>query len=163
MDVFRVLLFLHIVAVIVGFGVTFSYPFLQAFAERNGVSATRFWLRAMQRLDRMVVYPGAVLVLVFGVGLIFSDHNSFGGDAGEMPGWLMGSIAWYAVVMVVSVAVVRRDVQDALRVLEGVHVDGSFPAEYLSLSRRIQIVGGLLGVSVLGIAYLMVWGREGGF
>ncbi len=163
MDVFRVLLFLHIVAVVVGFGVTFSYPFLQTFAERNGVGATRFCLRAIQRLDRMVVYPGAVLVLVFGVGLIFSDYNSFGGDMGEMPGWLTGSIAWYVAVMVVSFAVVRRDVQDAIAVLEGVHEDGAFPAEYLALSRRIQIVGGLLGVSVLGIAYLMVWGREGGF
>jgi uncharacterized membrane protein len=160
---YRALLFLHVVSVIVGLGVAFSYPFLLAFAERNGVGATRFALRAMARLDRLVVGPGAILALIFGFGLIFNDNNSFGGDAGDMPGWLMGAIAWYVVLLVVGVAVLRRDIADAIRVLEGVHDEGAFPAEYLGLARRLQIVAGLLGVSVLGIAYLMVWGREGGF
>lgn len=162
MDAFRVMLFLHVVAA-VGLGAVFVLPFLQASAERSGVAATRFLLRAWQRVERMLVYPSMGVLLLFGLGMTFSDENSFGGELREIPGWLWGSLAWYVAVAAVELVVVRRDLADAIEALEGVHNDSAFPAEYVVLSRRLQIVSGLLGVSILGIAYLMVWGREGGF
>jgi len=160
MDFYRIMLFLHILAVVVGLGATFAYPFMQATAERSGVPATRFVLRAMLRIEHFVVYPGAALIFLFGLGLIFSDQTGYDED---FPGWLMWSITWYVIAVGVGVLVQRRNIKRALVVLDGAQDGDSLPAAYEPISKQMQIVGGLLGLSVIGIAFLMVWGREGGF
>jgi uncharacterized membrane protein len=160
MTSFRILLFFHIAAVVVGFGVTFALPFMQAFAERTGPGATRFMLRFARRLETMVIYPGAVLIFIFGLGLMFDDNTGYKDD---MPAWLTISTIWFVVAVGMGFLVLRRAVAQALAALDGVPDDGEFPPAYLALSRRIQVLGGLLGVSIVGIAFLMVWGANGGF
>jgi len=157
---YRIMLFLHVLAVVVGLGATFAYPFLQAFAERNGVGATRFMLRFTQRLQRMVVWPGAVVVLVFGIGLTFSDELTYKDD---MPVWLTIAIVWYLAAFALDVFVQRRFVADALKTLDGVADSAALPDAYVTLGKRIQMVGGVLGLTVVGIAFLMVWGANDGF
>ncbi|MCC6381322.1 MAG: DUF2269 family protein [Dehalococcoidia bacterium] len=163
MDSYRIQLFAHITVAVVGLGATFAYPFLQGFAERNGVGAARFSLRFMNRLENILVIPGAILVFLFGLGLMFNEYTSFGGVSEEFPTWLGIAMAWYVAAFLVAVLVQRRNVLDAIRMLEGVPDGGHFPPSYRDVSRRIQMVGGLLGVSVIGIAFMMVWGTEGGF
>lgn len=159
MESYRLLLFLHVLSVVVAFGVTFAYPFLQAAAERQGVETTRFVLRAIDRIEKVVVYPGSALVFLFGAGLIFDDRTGYKDD---FPGWLMAAITWYILAVVVAVFVQRPNVKRAMALLEGAP-DGALPAEYDPIGKRMQMVGGLLALSVIGIAFLMVWGREGGF
>ena len=163
MDTYRILLFLHILAVVLGLGVTFAYPFLQSAAERSGVAATRFALQAIQRIEKFVVYPGAALVFLFGIGLMFSDYNSWGGETSDIPMWLNIAMLWYIVAVAVAVFIQRRHLSAALETLEGAADGPDLPAAYEPLGKRMQMVGGLLGLSVIGIAFLMVWGREGGF
>lgn len=160
MESYRILLFLHIAASVVVFGATFSFPFLQGFAERRGVTATRFMLEFTRRLDNILITPGALIVAVFGIGLIFDDETGFKDD---FPGWLMGAVLWFVVMFAVMVTVQRRTVGDALKALDGAQDEGSLPVGYVALGKRLQMVGGLLGLSVLGILALMVWGAEGGF
>lgn len=160
MTSYRILLFLHIVAVVIGFGVTFALPFLQAFAERTGPGATRFMLRFARRMENIVIYPGAVLVFVFGLGLMFDDNTGYKDD---MPAWLTISTIWFVITVAMAFGILRRTVRQALDALDGVPDDGELPPAYLALSRRIQMLGGLLGVSIVGIAFLMVWGANGGF
>lgn len=154
MDSYKAQLFLHIAAVVIGLGVTFVYPFLQGFAERNGVAATRFALQFGRRLERMVVWPGAALIFLFGVGLIFSDQTGYKDD---FPAWLMVAIAWYVAAVAVAVFVQDRAVGEALASLEGVADGPDLPAAYTPIARRMQIAGGMLGLSVVGILFLMVW------
>ena len=160
MESYRILLFLHVAASLVVFGSTFALPFLQGLAERRGVTATRFMLEFSRRLDNILITPGSLIVGVLGVGLIFEDRTGYKDD---MPGWLMGAIAWFVVMFVVGVAIQRRTVGDAMKALEGAKDDQALPVAYIALGKRIQMVGGLLGMSVLGILALMVWGTEGGF
>ncbi len=160
MESYRILSVLHVLVVIGALGVTFGYPFMQAFAERTSVGATRFALRFMQRLDRMVVYPGLVLSPLLGIGLIFSDATGYKDD---MPVWLMIAIAWFLVAAIINVTVVRRAVIDGMTALEGVGDDGSFPPAYLAASKKIQMFSGIVGLSIVGIAVLMVYGTKGGF
>ncbi|MFN0148585.1 MAG: DUF2269 family protein [Dehalococcoidia bacterium] len=160
MNSYRVLLFLHIAVVIVGFGAIFVLPFLQAFAERTSVGATRFVLRFSRRLENFVIYPGSVLVFIFGIGLMMDDKTGYRDD---MPVWLTIAIVWFLAIAALSYFVVRRTAAQALASLEGVADDGSFPAAYMALSKRLQMVGGIIGLSVVGIAFLMVWGADGGF
>ena len=160
MNSYRITLFLHIITVILGMGVTFAYPFLQAAAERQGPAATRYVLRGILRVETLVVYPGAVLVFLFGLALIFDDTTGYSDD---FPGWLMIAIPWYLVAMAVEAIFQRRNLRDALATLEGVDASAPLPEEYVPIGKRIQMVGGLVGISIIGIAFLMVWGGTGGF
>ena len=160
MNSYRILVFLHVAVVIVGFGAIFALPFLQAFAERTSVGATRFALRFSRRIENFLIYPGGVLIFVFGIGLIMDDKTGYKDD---MPAWLTIAIVWFLAMAALSFFVMRRTTAQALTSLEGVADDGSFPAVYMALSKRLQMVGGIIGLSVVGIAFLMVWGAEGGF
>jgi uncharacterized membrane protein len=157
---YRILLSLHILAVVVGLGVTFALPFLQAFAERQGVGPTRFVLRFSRRLDKFVVWPGAALVFLFGLGLVFSDQTGYKDD---MPAWLTISIVWYLAAVALAIFVLRPTVDKALASLESSRDDGPLPAAYQPYSKRIQMLGGILGLSVVGIAIMMVFGRTDAF
>ena len=66
-------------------------------------------------------------------------------------------MVWFVVAFVASLTVQRPAVLGALRTLEGVPEGAPFPEGYEKLAVRTQIVGGLLGLSVLAIAFLMVW------
>ncbi|HXU23752.1 MAG TPA: DUF2269 family protein [Tepidiformaceae bacterium] len=154
MNSFKAELFLHIIAVIIALGVTFVYPFLQAFAERSGVSATRFMLKFSLHLEKFVVIPGAVLVFIFGGLLIGNDQLPYKDD---MPAWLIAAIIWFVVAFAAAIFIQRRNTHKALKVLEGVPDTAALPDEYEAISKQMQMVGGLLGLSVIGIAFLMVW------
>ena len=154
MTSFKILLFLHIVAVIVGLGVTFVYPFLQAFSERRGTGAIRLALQFGKQLEDRVVWPGAALVLLFGIGLIFSDQTGY---KDNMPGWLSAAIAIYVLALIVAWFVQRRNVKNALAALDGVPDDAPLPAAYVAVGKRLQMVGGMLGLAIVVITFLMVY------
>jgi uncharacterized membrane protein len=154
MDSYKILLFLHLAGVIVGLGATFSFPFIQAAAERQGTGATRFALRVMHRVERFLVIPGAVIVLLAGIGLIFDDRTGYSDD---FPAWLMVAIAWFAVAFFTGGYIQGKNVEAALRALDRVSDNAALPAAYQPIGKRMQMIGGLLGLSVIGIALLMVW------
>lgn len=157
---YRLLLYLHILTAIVALGVTFAFPFLQSFAEKNGVVATRFAHRAIRRITLFVVYPGAALVFLWGLGLIFEHETGYKDD---FPAWLMIAIMLFIAIVVLDVLYTRRQVEAAIQSLEGVPDGAELPAAYRTIASRIQAVGGLEGLGVVVIAFLMVWGRERGF
>jgi hypothetical protein len=160
MESYRIQLFLHILAAILAFGPTFVYPFLQGFAERRGAGATRFALQFIQRIENIIVVPGALLVALFGTGLIFDDRTGYKDD---FPIWLAIAVTWFAAAFVVSQTIQRRAVSQAVASLRDQPDDAPLPDAYRGFARQIQMIGGLLGLSVIGITFMMVWGAEGGF
>ena len=154
MSSFRIELFIHVAAVVVGLGVTFVYPFLQAFAEKNGVGSARFALRFSERLENIVVIPGAILLFIMGLLMIANGESGFKDD---MPVWLTIGIVWFLAAFAVAIFVQRKNVKAGIKALEGVADDAALPAEYMAVSKRMQMVGGLLGLSVICITFLMVY------
>ena len=154
MDSYKIQLFLHVAVVIVALVATFASPFLQGWGERHGVGATRMALQFSSHMEKVLVIPGAILTLVFGTGLIFDDGTGYKDD---FPWWLGVAIAWFLVAFVAGAFVQRSNVNKAIAALDGVPDTGDFPAEYMNVSRRIQVVGGFLGLSVVAITFLMVW------
>jgi uncharacterized membrane protein len=151
---YRILLFLHVVTVLIAFGVTFAWPFLQAAAERAGTGQTKFALRLMRRVDDMVTGPGAILTLLFGVGLIFNDITGYSDD---MPAWLELSLGLFIIIVIVAVAVQRRTVGRAMEVLASVPDSDPLPDSYRPLSKQMQRVGGAMALGVLFITFLMTY------
>lgn len=154
MDDYKILSFLHIVAIVIGLGVAFVFPFLLGFVERRGVGATRLALQFSRYLENVVIYPGGVLIAIFGIGLIFTDATGYKDD---MPAWLEIAILWFVAAYAVAFFVQRRQVKDAIASLEGLADGAGFPPAYLALSRRVQMVSGLFILSIIGITFLMVW------
>jgi uncharacterized membrane protein len=151
---YHIELFLHVIAVIIVFGITFAYPFLQGAAERAGTGQTKFALGLIHRLETYVVTPGAVVVLILGGILIGNDKLPYKDD---MPAWLMIAVVWFLAAFAVGFFVQRRNVKQALAVLEPVSDSAPLPAAYEPIGKRMQMVGGLLGFSVIAIAFLMVY------
>jgi hypothetical protein len=145
---------LHVPTVIVALGSTFALPFLQGFMQRRGVGPMRLFLQFTLYHDNVLVLPGAALVALFGVGLIFDDVTGYDDD---FPAWLMWAIAWFILVALADLFLLRPTTQRAIETLEGVPDNGEFPAAFGPLGMRAQIIAGLMGISVLGIAFLMVW------
>lgn len=154
MNVFKFELFIHVAAVIVGLGATFALPVMQGFAERSGVAATRFMLHFSHRLENFITIPGAVILFIFGGAMIGSDQRTYKDD---MPAWLIIAIIWFLAAFAAAFFVQRRQINDGLKALEGVPDGAALPEAYVAVSKRMQMVGGLLGLSVIGIAFLMVW------
>ena len=154
MDSYKLQLFLHVALVIVALGATFANPFLQGWGERHGVGATRMAMQFSSHMEKVLVIPGAILILLFGTGLIFEDATGYKDD---FPMWLGIAIAWFLVAFVAGAFVQRSNVNRAIAALDGVPDNGDFPAEYMKASRRMQAVGGFLGFSVIAITFLMVW------
>lgn len=154
MESYKLLVFLHVAAVVVGLGITFAFPFLQAAAERSGVAATRFMYEAARRVENIVILPATFIILLLGVGLIFDDNTHYKDD---FPAWLMAAIPWYIATGLVWWFVARKFADRALATLQGVPDNAPLPAAYYEFGKKVQMVGGILGISILGILCLMIW------
>ncbi len=154
MESYKIQLFLHLAAVVVALGATFATPVLQSWAERRGPGPTRMALQFSEHMEKVLVIPGAVLVLIFGVGLIFDDATGYSDD---FPWWLWLSIAWFFAAFAVAALVQSANVKRALAALDGVPDDAVLPAAYTAASGRVKLTGALLALSTIGITFLMVW------
>lgn len=67
---YTVVLFVHVAAAVIAFGVLFSYPLLTQLARRTGGEAQLFWHRAQGALGRFVITPAATVVLFAGLYLV---------------------------------------------------------------------------------------------
>jgi uncharacterized membrane protein len=135
---------IHVVAALVGFGVTFSYPVIQLVAERHGPEALGFGLDAILAISRWVAVPATLVVGVTGIFQLADGPYSLS------DGWLAASLGLYVAVMVVAVvylAPAYRRAGDAARA-------GS-AADYRAAIRGTKVVGPLVAAAVLAIAVLM--------
>jgi hypothetical protein len=65
----------HILGVVFGFGVTFAYPLFFNVGARLDPSAMPWFFRMMQLLTRRLIYPGLLLVLVCGIYLASKEDQ----------------------------------------------------------------------------------------
>lgn len=73
----NLVLAVHILAVIVGFGATFAYPIFFSAGARLDPGAMPWFFRMMQLMTRRLIYPGLLIVLVAGIYLA-SKEKQFG-------------------------------------------------------------------------------------
>jgi small-conductance mechanosensitive channel len=153
---FDVVLWLHILSVVVAFGVLFTYPVIVPLTVRNAPRHVA-WLHEMQvALGRMVVTPAAALVLLTGIYLA-ADADVFS--------------KWWVAVPVISILLIlglggayfaprdrrlaelaRRDIDAAG---EGQVV---FSKEYEDLGRQVGTIGAFIVVLVVIVIFVMVAG-----
>jgi len=84
----------HVLAAIVGFGVVFAYPLLLSAAARMEPGATPFLLRGRQRIGRYFVNPGLVVILLAGIYLASDEHR-----------WSQFFVGWGIIAVIVIGAI----------------------------------------------------------
>ena len=83
---YKIALFLHVLAVVLAFGPTFGYGFFFSVAPRYPRAVPAI-MTAIQKVDRYLVNPGMIVVLLAGIYLL-SDGGWEGSDAFISVGFL---------------------------------------------------------------------------
>lgn len=149
-SLYEVVLAIHIMAVVVAFGVTFAYPIMFAVAARHDPRGLPLLHRIEYSIERMLINPGLALVLLAGIYLASKGH--FWSDFFVQ--WGLGAVVVIgALVGSVMIPTAKRAEQVATRdlaaVTAGSGAEVEMSEEYRALVRRLSSVGTLLSLIVL--------------
>lgn len=153
-SLYEVVLAIHVMAVVVAFGVTFAYPIMFAVAARHDPRGLPLLHRIEYSVERMLVNPGLLLVVLAGIYLASKGH--YWSDFFVQ--WGLGAaVVIGALVGAVMIPTAKRAEQLAARdIAGGQGGDVTMSAEYRALVRRSTIVGSALSVLVLVTILFMV-------
>jgi hypothetical protein len=149
----EVVLAIHIMAVIVAFGVTFAYPIMFSVGARQDLRSLPLLHRIEYSIERRLVNPGLLVVLLAGIYLASKLHvwSAF------YVQWGLGAVVVIgAAVGAVMIPTAKRAEALAKRDLAGSGEDAiGLSEEYRALARRLASVGSLLSLLVLVTVYFM--------
>jgi hypothetical protein len=144
---YNVVLAIHIMAVVIAFGVTFAYPIMFAIGARRDPRSLPILHRIEYTIERSLINGGLLLVLGAGIFLASDGHHwseffvQWGLGAVIVIGALVGSV---------MIPTARRAEAAAER---DIAAAGGGPIEmgdeYRALARRLSSVGSLLSLLVL--------------
>lgn len=149
---YKIALFLHILAVVLAFGPTFGYGFFVAAAEGSAPRSVPTVLRGVQTVDRYLVQPGLIVLLLAGIYLL-ADGPWETGDA------FIG-IGFLAIIVLfgLSHGFFRPQTAKALELAERDLGSGdTLSAEYGAVSERLANVGKLAGLIVVVTIFFMAY------
>jgi uncharacterized membrane protein len=150
---YKIALFLHIVAVVLAFGPTFGYAFFFSVAPQYP-KATPAILAGVQRVDRYLVNPGMVILLLAGIGLLSASDGVWdGSDAFVVVGFI-AIIALFGLQHGFFQPQVRKAKALAERDLEA---GDTLSPEFEALGKQIGQVGTLAGVIVIVTIFFMTY------
>jgi hypothetical protein len=150
---FEVVLALHIMAVVVAFGVTFAYPIMFSVGARADPRSLPVLHRIEYSIERRLTNPGLLIVLLAGIYLASKLHVW---SAFYVQWGLAAVVVIGAVVGAVMIPTAKRAETVAARDLAAAGGDAvSLSDEYRALTRRLATVGSLLSLLVLVTVYLM--------
>jgi hypothetical protein len=151
-----VALAIHIMAVVVTFGVLFSYPIIFTVGKRLDPRAMPWMHRVQVEIGRRLISPGLVVVLGFGIYLASHEHQ-----------WSRFYVQWgMAVVVIIGAAAGlffaprdRRLAELAQRDIDAAGRAGSesvmLSAEYESVARQVAIGGTIIDLLILATILFM--------
>jgi uncharacterized membrane protein len=148
---YNVGLFLHVLAVVLAFGPTFGYGFFVAAAESSAPRSVPTVLRGIQTVDRFLVQPGLIVVLLAGI-YILAEANISAGES-----WV--SVGFVAIIALfgLSHGFFRPQTAKALALAErDLKAADTLSDEYGAVSKRLENVGKLAGLIVVVTIFFMV-------
>jgi len=152
-DFFEVVLAVHIMAVIVAFGVTFAYPIMFSVGARADPRSLPILHRIEYSIERRLINPGLLVVLIAGIYLASKLHvwSAF------YVQWGLGAVVVIgAVIGAVMIPTAKRAEALAQRDLSaGGSETVGLSEEYRAVTRRLATVGSLISLLVLVTVYFM--------
>jgi uncharacterized membrane protein len=141
---------LHVVLAIVAVGFNASYGLIIGRARKAGTDGRemRFALRTVKFMDDYIANPCYILLLVTGVGMV-----QVAGYPWALK-WIHGSMALLFVIAALGFGLYTPTLRKQIAALEA---RGPQDPEFLRLSKRGSMLGGIMGLIVLVVVYLMVF------
>jgi len=153
------ILAVHILGAVVGFGVVFAYPVLLVVAARTDPGVTPWLLRARRQIGRYVVSPGLLVVVLAGIYLAGHEHvwSSFfvawGIVAAIMIGGIEGAIIIPRSGRLATLA--ERDLAATAVAAGGQRSSATWSPEYVTGARVLSRAAALLQLIVVVTVFIM--------
>lgn len=156
---YDIVVFIHIAAVVVAFGVTFVYPLIVPLTQRSAPDKLP-WLHHLQgEIGQKIITPAAAVVLLAGLYIALSGDGPF-----DMSDWWVG-FGLLAILVLLGLGGAffapreRRLAELAERDLAA----GKLSEEYEALAVQVARVGAFASLLVLVTVLFMVLGARGVF
>jgi uncharacterized membrane protein len=146
MEWYPYLKLIHVLCAIVALGANLTYPLWQLRAERSPEHLP-FTLRSIYALDTYVANPAYVLGLLTGVGMAWLADYDFGML------WLSGALGLFALIGILGFGFYTPGLRRQIAVLDQF---GLASPAYQRIAKRQNAIGGVLGILVLAIVFLMI-------
>lgn len=151
---YEIVLAVHVMAVVIAFGVTFAYPIMFAVTAKRDPRSLPLVHRIEYTVERALVNGGMLVVIAAGIFLASDGHHwseffvQWGLGVAVVIGALVGSV---------MIPTAKRAEEAAARDIAATG-DGevTMGAEYQALVRRLQTVGSALSLLVLVTILFMV-------
>jgi uncharacterized membrane protein len=146
---YDVVLFVHILAVVLAFGVVFAYPLLDAHLRRSSPGDLIVLHRLQVVLTQRLITPAMVVVLLAGLYLAL-DRWSLGDP------WISATFAILIVLFGLAGAVFTPTEKRCAELAERDRQAGRGPsAEYEGQARKLAIFGAIASVLIVAAIFLM--------
>jgi uncharacterized membrane protein len=153
------ILAVHILGVVVGFGVVFAYPVLAVAAARTDPSVTPWLLRTRQRVGRYLVNPGLLVVILAGIYLAGHEHrwSSFFVGWGILAAIVIGAIEGSVIIPRSGrlARVAERDLAATAVPGGGQRTSATWSSEYTAGARQLSRASMLLQAIVVVTVFVM--------
>jgi uncharacterized membrane protein len=148
---YKIALFLHILAVVLAFGPTFGYGILFSVLPDHP-RATPALLAGIQRIDRYLVTPGMVVVLLAGIYLIVASDDAWDGSEAFLTVGFVAIIALFGL----QHGFFRPQTAKAKALAErDLKAGDTLSEEFEEISRRLGTVGPIAGLIVVVTIFFM--------
>lgn len=148
---YKIALFLHILAVVLAFGPTFGYAFFFSVTPQFP-RATPAIFAGIQKVDRYLVQPGMIVLLLAGIYLL--------ADGPWETSDFFVSVGFLAIIVLFGLqhGFFRPQSKRARELAERDLESGdSFSDEFMAISQRLSKVGSLAGLIVVVTVFLMTY------
>lgn len=142
--------FIHVLAVVVAFGPTFSYGLIFSLSGKYP-HATPAYIEAIRKVDTFLVNPGMLVVLLAGIYLLAEGHW----ESSEA----FITIGFIAIIVLFGMqhAFFRPQGRKAQELAErDLEAGDTLSDEYLEVARRLGMVGPIAGLIVVVTIFFMV-------
>lgn len=145
---YTTLKYLHVLLAIIAVGFNSAYGLIIGRARKAGRLELTYALKTVKVMDDYVANPCYVLLLLTGVGMV---HVS--GYPWSLK-WIHGSLALLVIAFILAIGFYTPTLRKQIAILEA---RGPQDPEFLRLSKRGAMLGGILGLIVFVIVGLMVY------
>jgi uncharacterized membrane protein len=150
---YKIVLFLHILAVVLAFGPTFGYAFFFSVAPQYP-QATPAIIAGVQKVDKYLVNPGMVVLLLAGVGLLSASDGAWDVSDVFVGVGFLAIIALFGLQHGFFQPQTRKAKELAERDLKA---GDTLSPEFEAVSQGLSKVGGLAGVIVVATIFFMTY------
>ncbi|MDX6626392.1 MAG: hypothetical protein QOE56_1381 [Solirubrobacterales bacterium] len=150
---YKIALFLHILAVVLAFGPTFGYGFFFSVAPQYPRAMPAI-LAGVQRVDRYLVNPGMVILLIAGIYLMAASDSVWDSSDAFIVVGFIAIIALFGLQHGFFQPQVRKAKEIAERDLEA---GDTLSPEFEAISNRLGGVGSLAGLTIAVAVFFMTY------